>query len=112
MRERRAAAFAPLLGAVAAGAADGGFGTFDARAGVTMGSAKGAFLRIAKRGGPKRGESYPGSAAWNGVDVEGAVKTSRLGAGATGADVEDGGEEDAGSKASWRIGVPSAAQSN
>jgi hypothetical protein len=27
----------------------------------------------------------------------------------TGADVEDAGEEDAGSKASWRIGVPSAA---
>jgi hypothetical protein len=29
-----------------------------------------------------------------------------------GADVEDGGEEDAGSKPSWRIGVPSAASSN
>lgn len=52
MRERRAAA-----GRLAA---DEGLGTFDARAGVTMGSAKGAFLRIAGRGGPKRGESYPG----------------------------------------------------
>jgi len=29
-----------------------------------------------------------------------------------GADVEDGGEEAAGSKASWRIGVPSAARTN
>jgi hypothetical protein len=30
----------------------------------------------------------------------------------TGADVEGAGEEAAGSKASWRIGVPSAAKSN
>jgi hypothetical protein len=63
MRESRLAALAPLLGALVAVAADGGFGTFDARAGVTMGSAKEAFLQIAMGGGPKRGESYPGPAA-------------------------------------------------
>jgi hypothetical protein len=57
MRESRPAALAPLPGALAAGAADGGFGTFDARAGVTMGSAKGAFLQITIWGGPKRRES-------------------------------------------------------
>jgi hypothetical protein len=43
-----------------------------------------------------------------GADVEYADEEAvpRLG---IGADVEDAGEEDAGSKASWRIGVPSAA---
>jgi hypothetical protein len=57
MRESRLAALAPLLGALVAVAADGGFGTFDARAGVTMGSAKRAFLQITIGGGPKRRES-------------------------------------------------------
>ena len=46
-----------------------------------------------------------------GADVEDAdaEEAPRL---AIGADVENGGEEDVGSKASWRIGVPSAAKFN